>query len=34
MLPQIIQDVTGQRNVPIGCFIINFNDTSLAYEIC
>jgi len=33
-LPQIIQEVTGQLTVPIGVFIINFNDTSLAYEIC
>ena len=34
MLPQIIQESTGQLTVPIGCFIIGFNDTSLAYEIC
>lgn len=34
MLPQIIQDVTQQRSVPIGTFILAFNDTSLAYEIC
>jgi NAD+ synthase (glutamine-hydrolysing) len=34
MLPQIIQEVTGQFTVPVGCFIIGFNDTSLAYEIC
>ncbi len=31
MLPQIIQDVTQQRTVPIGTFILAFNDTSLAY---
>ena len=31
MLPQIIQEVTQQHAVPIGCFIIGFNDTSVAY---
>lgn len=30
-LPQSIQRVTGQKEVPIGVFIIEFNDTSLAY---
>ena len=34
MLPQVIQEVTGQLTVPIGVFVVNFNDTSLAYEIC
>ena len=33
MLPQIIQEVTQQHTVPIGCFILGFNDTSIAYEI-
>ena len=33
MLPQIIQDYTKQNTVPIGCFILAFNDTSIAYEI-
>lgn len=31
MLPQVIQEATGQLTVPIGSFVINFNDTSLAY---
>jgi len=31
MLPQIVQEVTQQLTVPIGVFIISFNDTSLAY---
>ena len=34
MLPKVIQEVTGQLTVPIGSFVMNFNDTSLAYEIC
>ena len=34
MLPQVIQEVTGQKVVPIGSFILNFNDTNVAYEIC
>lgn len=33
-LPLVIQEVTKQHTVPIGSFIIDFNDTSLAYEIC
>ena len=33
-LPENIQKITGQKDVPIGVFIIEFNDTSLAYEIC
>ena len=33
MLPQIIQEHTGQHTVPIGCFILSFNDTSIAYEV-
>jgi NAD+ synthase (glutamine-hydrolysing) len=33
MLPAIIQEATGQNTVPIGCFILAFNDTSMAYEI-
>ena len=31
MLPQIIQEVTQQTMVPIGSFILAFNDTSIAY---
>ncbi len=31
MLPQFIQEVTGQKIVPIGMFIMNFNDTNIAY---
>ena len=34
MLPQIIQDVTYQKTVPIGCFILHFNDTQIGYEVC
>ena len=34
MLPQIIQEITGQRTVPIGSFILSFADTSISYEIC
>ena len=33
-LPQVIQELTGQTTVPIGVFIVNFKDTSIAYEIC
>ncbi len=33
-LPQAVQTVTGQTEVPIGIFIVEFNDTSMAYEIC
>jgi len=29
-----VQQATGQLSVPIGVFILNFNDTSMAYEIC
>lgn len=33
MLPQLLQEATQQQTVPIGCFILAFKDTSLAYEI-
>ena len=33
-LPRVIQDVTGQKRVPIGEFLIEFNDTCLGFEIC
>ena len=34
MLPQIIQEATGQKIVSIGSFILHFNDTQIGYEIC
>lgn len=30
----MVQEVTDQTSVPIGIFILNFNDTRMAYEIC
>jgi NAD+ synthase (glutamine-hydrolysing) len=33
-LPKRIQQITGQNSVPIGEFILDFNDTSIAFEIC
>lgn len=33
-LPRIIQEVTGQKRVPIGEFLVEFNDTSFGWEIC
>lgn len=33
-LPRIIQNLTGQTSVPIGVFLIDFNDACLGYEIC
>jgi NAD+ synthase (glutamine-hydrolysing) len=33
-LPLIIQELTCQTTVPIGVFLIDFNDACLGYEIC
>ena len=33
-LPRIAQDATGQKTVPIGEFLMEFNDTTVAFEIC
>lgn len=33
-LPRIVQQATGQKTVPIGDFILEFNDTSVGFEVC
>lgn len=33
-LPKSIQEVTGQTDVPIGEFLLQFKDTIVALEIC